>query len=1716
MSASEFFASPKFATASTEQRLAALDKWAAHASSWTQANNPNWTPRSRAKETAKIQQMRRAIIEGKRISESAGEVVRDVGVSMAASGLSMAAGAAATVNPLLGDTRDIGDIGAVLGDGVTRILDRVGERRETTAPDEVERLAAEGFTPRQKTIVTGPGAAPTITKSVDRREKLDRSLAEFKAALDTGEFPEEPGQFIDWLKERNVGILREAARYNDEADPELYTDQTTRRFDKDLGLQGLLAAYTATRNEALFGEIAGRLVKSMAREQADQATDRTIAESSGVLGEIRDKGATLDGPLAGPLRALLSAEGISDAALDATGDPVELASSVVSSVLTGGTASAVKALGGQALGKATANMAVNMAVEAGTEAFQAYVEDSRGDIAGAAVQGGLVGLAFHLTGMALGGGGRLADRAFRRFAGEATATGRATAPEAPEAAAPTPPAPPVPPAANVPETPVPPVETPPEAPAPTPEAAPTTPEATPAEAPAPPAEPTPEAMTPEPTPEIPAEPESPAPAPDAGQDLMFEDRERGDAAPSSTGSRGSFSPRAARSGGNSIRDTGIPQGTEPRAFTLPALVQLSKAIGLDPTVNPKLKRALGRFVATRDAQGKVIPQSVETRAGLFRDPDLAIEVLAHEIGHFIDYTEAHLPRRPIHKRLAPLSKKNWESIFPTLAANYQGTPAKKLMAAAIRKEAVGLSEQWRGPFSADDKYRNSAEELYADFLSALLNAPQWTRRVAPNLYEGFFNGLNQKPTVQAAYREMQDLLSGDLVTDRVLQKLDEAHREGIGKVIDLARPDKVPLRERMRKNVATFRDEFLNRWGDVAAAEGQMHRAATGDSFTDQLEHNEGYAARQRSLFNDAIRQRVSEPLPAAGVEDAHFHRVLILNRIINDRRATGLWIENNPDDARTIMRWLGDRFNVSGKISDQIDTAADSSLYDVAARMMRELTDRGLDAETITKVENQALFQGDLPEDLEGRAAKFITAFNVRGFMLNTEGIDVETAREGLRKTRAAIGQAKWDAIQKAMGELFSITKPIVEHAIGLGIYGEGVANEVIRPNLGNYIPFQVLEYFDGDVSAAIKEGKGSTKALQDALTAISLNSQALLGWIQRQQTAMILEQFAKSYGMPVKDSGPITKFSGRLKSDDGDVVMIWRNGRPHALTFPEPGIAKAVNYFEELNFLAKLASEAGGIMGRLFTKYGPGFILYTNAFRDIQTQAERLGFRRTIRNAWAAKKVSLEYASAALGGPMSPEVRRLVEEGILPPPEQSIGRMLTESEIRDSINAGVNARDVAKGRVRAVKDTTLNRLIEAVDKPFVWLGAISESLGKIASEKSLQERGFDRKMTRKLAKLQGIPNPGLGGTSTRGAAAWSLFFRVIIQGYRAERTFLLNPQTRAGYGLRMTLTQVLPKVLMFAAATGALKGLLEGLGFDDPGDDLEEFYKSISQYKKEMGSVIPLFWLTPDGIEPVWGHTKEEIGNDWQAFGLRIPSSEGGRLWGSLTWNLLAESNDNTKSPDTARTWTRWATSQLPGLNPAIDIAAKNFQMAQGINPIDSFRNRPIINWTDWNAGGWDKLGAIASWNLSNLTGGFWRAETAVDTKGLSDVQRGIQQIAPLRSMLTMDNYRQEREQAIERNEKDRLAARTKKALGDSATELIAMGAKLESLGATKRTAAQEERYKLFLEFNRQYWEGKAGLRERLKQAVADGNEAEIETVREYLETGTEQYLGYIKAIR
>lgn len=416
-SASEFFQNPKYETSSTEERLAALDKWAAYANDWVVANDPEFNPTKRAQQTARIREMRAAIKEGKTWQEATAETARDVGVSMAASGLGMAATATAAANVYLGETGDLEDLTNLVGEKTVKILDRLGENREVTDQEQVAQLEADGYTRKKKLAGGGYGAAATEIDYVDRREKLDNNIARLKAELDMGQYPEDPDAYVKWLNDSNETILREAAVYNGEP-ADTYTDQPERRFDGSLELQMLLSAYSKTRNDDVFAQIVQKLTASTTRAQSDQDTADIIAESEGVVGEIRDKGETLDGPLAGPLRALLQADGVSEATIDAMSDPTEQFSNVVSAVLTGGTAkvlgSAATSMGGKAA-KVGANIVLDSAVEGATEAFQQYVEDSRGDVLEAAKKGALVGLAFQMTGAVAGGAKRAAGAVVDRI-----------------------------------------------------------------------------------------------------------------------------------------------------------------------------------------------------------------------------------------------------------------------------------------------------------------------------------------------------------------------------------------------------------------------------------------------------------------------------------------------------------------------------------------------------------------------------------------------------------------------------------------------------------------------------------------------------------------------------------------------------------------------------------------------------------------------------------------------------------------------------------------------------------------------------------------------------------------------------------------------------------------------------------------------------------------------------------------------------------------------------------------------------------------------------------------------------------------------------------------------------------------------------------------------------------------------------------------------------
>jgi hypothetical protein len=204
---------------------------------------------------------------------------------------------------------------------------------------------------------------------------------------------------------------------------------------------------------------------------------------------------------------------------------------------------------------------------------------------------------------------------------------------------------------------------------------------------------------------------------------------------------------------------------------LPEMVQLAKDLMGEA---PKIRTKIGRKDTTMGVFKPVGNGKISLRADLFdgdvNSIDQAAKTLAHEIGHLVDYLpEGTLKRGNLVGRLNTL--KGFQKDFYEPMGVTRSDPE-------FKKQLWELSQYWR-PLDVESsspsflEYRKSAPELYADFLSALLNDPKLVQKMAPASYNVFFEQLDKKPAVRDAYFELQSLLSGDPST------LTAARRAGV-------------------------------------------------------------------------------------------------------------------------------------------------------------------------------------------------------------------------------------------------------------------------------------------------------------------------------------------------------------------------------------------------------------------------------------------------------------------------------------------------------------------------------------------------------------------------------------------------------------------------------------------------------------------------------------------------------------------------------------------------------------------------------------------------------------------------------------------------------------------------------------------------------------------------------------------------------------------------
>lgn len=1091
-----------------------------------------------------------------------------------------------------------------------------------------------------------------------------------------------------------------------------------------------------------------------------------------------------------------------------------------------------------------------------------------------------------------------------------------------------------------------------------------------------------------------------------------------------------------------------PNAPRHRKFDVTALVQLMRQFGHVPTVNERIKH-LGRFVEGVN--------SVELKQRLMWDTKLAERVLGHEIGHFIDYVIAMVGKgRQFANRLKPLE-------------DFQGQMWK---ATELRNEARALSRTWRGPFLNGDKYRDTAAELFADFMSAMFNNPEWVNQTYGKLFDAFADLRAGKPEFADAYREIETWLQGGTMID----ELRAQDRAAVERTFDILRTpphvSKASLIDRI--SFSTF-----SLWQRAFEKEGKPRDI--GSSIAEKLDYSRAWAILQNTLFADDIKGEVDPFLERSHPGNPMQARTDLMSlakaeRTISEVRAAGQWIKDNPVEARDLLTHILDiDVSLRHKWINQLLAAPDDALYDLSAAIFRDIHDRG--EKFVDRMANEI---DDLNLGVKGDAA--LAAFNVRGKLLNPGGETVETAQAMLRKLADELGPQRYSALKEAADNLRELLFDVQSKMHDEGLISDAIWKELILPNRGTYVPYSVLDYFEGYVRAGILNQKGTARDVADIMAATEMKVAASNGWRQAQRQVQLLRQAWERGGTPIpvgealRRSSDIERIRRQHLDDDISRAVLWVDGKPHVVEFPgDPGklMEKALDnpaFYEHTRWLAE-ASDAVHAMMQVYTSFSVPFMLWRNPVRGLRTAGLKVGFgkagKQAVGNLLENRRLARNYAEAAFGAKLLPEVRKLIEDQVLMPPRLSMAMVRNPNHLVQLMeNHGILAYQVRNFRGKQAppwwafgeKGTKARAFSERVFMTY-------EAFEKIYNYKAALDAGLSPEKAAGIARRGGIPNPGVSG---KWGTAMEVFFpwtRVHLQGIRATNDMMKDPTLRKGFMTRFAITEALPRVAKVAIASGVVNQAINWAirSDEDPKDGvMAEFFKRVSPYKMALDDIVPLtFYDARTGkYHPIWEFKRgSDVPKHYEAVSLRIPASEEGRLWGTLLYNLMINANKHdiwdtvpgklNVPGDTALTATgKWAENYLvPSISPAITIGRDLYEMiAKGKNPTDSFRNQPAANEQLFDAGGMERYQAIAGYLMNKLGGigelGAWAASNfgILDPKALDAFSRRMtfdknaldQKVPWLRTAVSHDNYAQYREEKNELLEDKRIANRSRLLMG------------------------------------------------------------------------------------
>lgn len=299
---------------------------------------------------------------------------------------------------------------------------------------------------------------------------------------------------------------------------------------------------------------------------------------------------------------------------------------------------------------------------------------------------------------------------------------------------------------------------------------------------------------------------------------------------------------------------------------------------------------------------KVVKQLLGTTTlGYFDPNDLTLAVnpimaldsralaktVAHEIGHVSDY----YPQKAIRDRT---------NILGRLAAvrKYTDTVFGQHKGEDVAKELVALTRRWRDELPSAVEalanpamakhlaYRLSGPELYADFMSVMLNDPALAKQMAPKSFDLFVQGFKNKnvgdPQVLRDYLFIQDMLGG--TPEALAKNRTKRVTDWFDKTEEVLKQS-IALREESEQSIlSSLQQAFV----DSGAPAIKAVKSKPGGNTT-PVAHALGefdLVDQEAGLLVHRAERDIAHVLRDAGVHLRTFSEWLMMNRISHGDRA--------------------------------------------------------------------------------------------------------------------------------------------------------------------------------------------------------------------------------------------------------------------------------------------------------------------------------------------------------------------------------------------------------------------------------------------------------------------------------------------------------------------------------------------------------------------------------------------------------------------------------------------------------------------------------------------------------------------------------------------------------------------------------------------------------------------------------------------------------------